>query len=44
MAGITLLSVQGHDESLSANLFYLRLIYTFQSLPLVNSNKFSTNE
>ena len=43
MAGITLLSVQGHDESLSANLFNLRLINIFRSLLQVNSNQFSTN-
>ena len=43
MAGITLLSVQGHDESLSANLFNLRLIYIFRSLHLVNSNQFVIN-
>ena len=39
MAGITLLSAHVHDESLSANLFNLRLIYAVRSLPLV----FSTN-
>ena len=43
MAGNTLLSVQGHDESLSANLFNLRLINIFRSLLQVNCNQFSTN-
>ena len=40
MAVITLLSAHVHDESYSANLFNLRLIYTFRSLPLVNRISF----
>ena len=43
MAEITLLSVNVHDESKSADLFSPRLIDAFWSLPLVNRNQFFTN-